>query len=285
MDTAKNQLGKIGTVLVLASVGVTLYWALTYSGPYRSLAELQLKWFGVYYPEITAIVIILGFVGIAGVIKLLFRGAEKPVPGAQTTATLAPTFASAAQGQWLFYIRYAFLLVPFGLGIWMYYNGTHAGALQQLSAVDFQDGNLKAHVLYADVRGHLKGPYLSKDHYRYIPMTSEENGSGPVQLVVGIDENQMQKYMRREPDGTFSVRGVADKGLEGDVKYAFEKNGISVADPVWIVHAGRDPKEDKMFGLIMIGIGFVFVALVWGKESYRQRKEIAPRPLQASPAR
>jgi hypothetical protein len=284
MNPAKNQTAKIGSVFALASVGVTLYWALTYSGPYRYLAELQLKWFGVYHPEITAIVIILGFVGIAGVIKLLFRGAERPVPGAPAIGAPALAASQWAQGRWLLYVRYAFFLVPFGLGTWMYYNGTHAGGLQQLNAVDFQDGNPKARILYADIRGHLKGPYLSKDHYRYIPMTSEENGTGPVQLVVGIDENQMQKYMRREPDGTFSVRGVADKGLEGDVKYAFEKNGIAVADPVWVVHAGRDPNEDKVFGLIMIGIGIVFVAVVWGKESYRKRKRIAaPPPTSPAP--
>jgi hypothetical protein len=263
MNPAKNQLGKIGTVFALASVGVTLYWTFTYSGPYRYLAELQLKWFRVYYPDITAIVIILGFLGIAGVLRLVFRGAERQVPDAPAAATLAPAVANAAQG-WLFYVRYAVLLVPFGLGSWMYYNGTHAGSLQQLNAIDFQNGNLQAHVLYAEVRGHLKGPYLKQENYRYIPMTSEENRTGPVQLVVGINENQMQKYMRREADGTFSVRGVADKGLEGDVKYAFEKNGVAVADPVWVVHAGRDPQEDKLVGLIAIGVGIVFAAVLWG---------------------
>jgi hypothetical protein len=163
----------------------------------------------------------------------------------------------------------------------MYYNGTHAGILQQLNAVDFQSGNLQARVLYTEVRGHLNGPYLSKDRYRYIPMASEENRTGPVQLVVGIDENQMHKYMHKEADGTFSVRGIADKGLEGDVKFAFEKNGIAVADPVWVVHAGRNPQEDKMFGLIAIGIGIAFGGLMFGLESYRKRKGATVRPLQA----
>ena len=279
MNPSKNPMGKIGAVYGLASVGLTLYWAFTYSGPYRYLAELQLKWFRVYYQELTAVVVILGFLGIAVAIKLVFRGAERPVPGALVmTAPMAVSNVPA--GPWMSYLRYAFLLVPFGLGGWMYYNGTHAGNLQQLNAVDFQSGNLKARVVYADVRGHLKGPYLSQGNYRYIPMVSEESRTGPIQLVVGIDANQMRKYMHQETDGTFSVRGVADKGLEGDVKYAFEKNGIAVADPVWVVHAGRDPYEDKKFGLIVIGIGIALAALVWGKESYHRRKRIAPRPLQ-----
>jgi hypothetical protein len=284
MNPAKNAIGKIGAAFGLASVGVTLYWTFTYSGPYRYLAELQLKWFGVYYQEITAIVIILGFLLIAAVIKLVFRGAERPVPGAPVVipSALAPAVTSTPQGLWVWYLRYAVLLVPFGFGGWLYYNGTHAGSLQQLNAIDFQSGKLQARILYADVRGHLKGPYLSKDNYRYMPMASEEHASGPIQLVVGIDANQMHKYMRREADGTFSVRGVADKGLEGDVKYAFEKNGIAVADPVWVVHAGRDPREDKMFGLIVSGIGIAFAALVLGLESHRKHKWTAAQPLRVN---
>lgn len=281
MNPAQKQTSKAGLALAMAMVGLTLYWAFTYSGPYRYLAELQLKWFRVYYPELTAMVVILGLLGVFLAIKLLFRGAERTVPGTPTASANISATNTASHERWLPYLRYAFLLVPFGMGGYMYYNGTHAGILQQLNAVDFQSGNLQARVLYTEVRGHLNGPYLSKDRYRYIPMASEENRTGPVQLVVGIDENQMQKYMRREADGTFSVRGVADKGLEGDVKFAFEKNGIAVADPVWVVHAGRNPQEDKMFGLIAIGIGIAFGGLMFGLESYRKRKGATVRPLQA----
>jgi hypothetical protein len=66
------------------------------------------------------------------------------------------------------------------------------------------------------------------------------------------------------------------------VKYAFEKNGIAVADPVWVVHAGRDPHEDKIFGLVVIGIGIAFTALLLGLESYRKRKRIAAQPLRVN---
>jgi len=281
MNPAQKQTSKAGLAFAMTMVGLTLYWAFTYSGPYRYLAELQLKWFRVYYPELTAMVVILGLLGVFLAIKLLFRGAERPVPGTPSASANTSATNTAAHERWLPYLRYAFLLVPFGMGGYMYYNGTHAGSLQQLNAIDFLSGNLQARVVYTEVRGHLSGPYLSKDRYRYIPMASEENTTGPVQLVVGIDESQMQKYMHREADGTFSVRGIADKGLEGDVKYAFEKNGIAVADPVWVVHAGRNPQEDKMFGLIAIGIGIAFVGLMFGLESYRKRKGATVRPLQA----
>ena len=86
MNPVKNQNNKAGLTLAAAMVALTLYWTFTYSGPYRYLAELQLKWFGVYYSEATAIVIILGLLGIALGIKFLFRGAERLVPGTPSAA-------------------------------------------------------------------------------------------------------------------------------------------------------------------------------------------------------
>ena len=284
MKPATYQMGKVATVFGLASVALTLYWAFTYSGPYRYLAELQLKWFGVYYQEITAIVIILGFLGIAAAIKLVFRGAERPVPGAPAAIAASPAAAATntPQGAWVQYLRYASLLVPFGLGAWAYYNGTHAGSLQQLDAVDFESGKLQAQLVYADVRGNVSGSYLSKDHYLYIPFASEKKNGAPVQLVVGVDEKQMRNYMHKEADGRFAVRGVVDKGLEGDVKYAFEKNGIAVAEPCWVIHTGREPSSDKTFGLAMIGLGIAFTAGIFGLESYRKKKRTVSRPLPAT---
>src|ERR1700686_1315192 len=277
MDSAKLQIGKVGSALGLASVGLTLYWTFTYSGPYRYLAELQLKWFGVYYRELTAIVVILGFLGIAMAIKLVFRGAERTVSGAPTRIATAPAVTNTPQGTWVWHLRYAFLLVPFGLGGWTYYNGTHAGNLQQLDAVDFESGKLQTQLVYADVRGHISGAYMSRDHYLYIPMASEESKGGPGRLLVGVDENQMRNYLHKEADGTFTLRGVVDKGLEGDLKYAFEKNGITVAETCWVVNTGRDPSSDKTFGMVMIGVGIACAVWILGLESYRKKKRTAAR--------
>jgi hypothetical protein len=103
-----------------------------------------------------------------------------------------------------------------------------------------------------------------------------------VKLVVGVDEKRMRDYMHRETDGRFTVRGVVDRGLAGDVKYAFEKNGITVAESCWFVHAGREPSSDRTFGVVMIGVGLAFAAGMFGLESYRKKKRNAGRPLPAT---
>ena len=278
-ETPKNS--RLAAVAVAAMVGITLYWTFTYSGPYRYLAELQLKWMGYYVPKLTAMLIILGFLAIAGVIKVILRGAERPVPGpANGPVAAVPVTNTAVPQPWLQYVRYAAPLIVVGIGGWMYFNGTQAGGLQQLTAIDFGSGKLQSRMVYADVRGHLSRTYLSKESYLYIPMYTEANGKAPVRLVVGVNERDANKRLHAEADGSVIVRGIADKGLEGDVKYAFEKNGMSVADTVWVVHAGRAPGDDRMAGTIMMAIGVALAGLFFAVDSYKKRKNAAMRPVQ-----
>jgi len=278
-ETPKNS--RLAAVAVAAMVGITLYWTFTYSGPYRYLAELQLKWMGYYVPKLTAMVIILGFLAIAGVIKVILRGAERPVPGpANGPVAAVPVTNTAVPQPWLQYVRYAAPLIVVGIGGWMYFNGTQAGGLQQLTAVDFGSGKPQSRMVYADVRGHLGRTYLSKENYLYIPMYTEANGKAPVRLVVGVNERDANKRLHAEADGSVIVRGIADKGLEGDVKYAFEKNGMTVADTVWVVHAGRAPGDDRMAGAIMMAIGVALAGLFFAVDSYKKRKNAAMRPVQ-----
>lgn len=288
----------VALVLGAAVLGITLYWMFTYSGPYRYLAELQLRWLESYSPELTAILtiagLLIGLLGIAVAIKFLFRGAERPVPGMSTAPITGPAIPGVAISEssiqlaqrWQQYCRkavmYAAPLAVFGVGAYSSYNGTHAGSLQQLNVVDFQSGKVQARAVYADVRGHLSEKDLVQDYYHHIPMMSTETVTGPVHLLVGINEHEIRKYLRREADGNFCVRGVADKGLEGDVKYAFEKNGIALADPVWVVHAGRDPSWDKQMGLVTMGAGIVLAGLVFGWQRYRKRKSAAAGTVQAA---
>jgi len=279
----KPQNAKWVALVILALVGISFYWMFTYTGPYRYFAELQIRWFGSHVPKITFTIVFSGLflvtATIAAIQAFLLKGAEMPIPGMPAATPVASAAANDARQLTLELVRYFALLlacfVTLGMGAYSYYNGAHAGSLRQLSAADFQSGKLQARLVYAEVRGHLNRPYLSKDNYLYLPMTSEENATGPVTLVVGINETDTRKYVHKEADGTYSVRGIADKRLEGDVKYAFEKNGTPMADTVWVVHAGRAPSDDKRVGLIMTGLGLALAAFLFALESYRKRKKAA----------
>jgi len=280
--------GKAGIALVFVSIGLPFYWMFTYSGPYRYLAELQIKWFGQYVPKLTLMVIMLLLLGIAAAIRLVFRGAERPVPqAAQGNTGVAPNGGTATANSATYdpirYARFAAPVIVLGLGGWTYLNGVRAGNLQPLTAADFEDGRVSSSVVYTEVRGHLDRQYMSKDHYFYIPMMEQWSMSGPVRVLVGVDENKAKTLLRPAGDGKYTVRGVADKSLEGDVKYAFEKNGIPVAGSCWVIHAGREPADDRTFGVVMMGVAAVLAALFAVLENYRKRKAVTRQAAQTLP--
>jgi len=298
----KPQNGQWIALAGLAILGVTFYWMFTYTGPYRYLAELQLKWIGSYSRNVTCLLVFSGLIfgslfGLLGLVvttRFLFHGAEGLVPAMPTApaATPDPTIPMLQMVErWrrniLYGALYGIPLVLFGIGAYTFYNGIREGNLQHLTAADFQSGKVKSHIVYADVRGHLSDQFIDKDFYLYFAMTSEEKTASPVPLLVGVGERETAKYLHQEADGTYTVRGVADKGLmglrqEGDVKYAFEKIGIPLADPVWVMRAGRNPSNDRMVGLsVMVGAAvFAGLGIAWLNQ--QKRKWAASQAAQAA---
>jgi len=271
-----------GMVLGVAATGVSLYWMFAYSGPYRYFAELQIKWFGSYIPKFTLLVTIVAVLGAATLIRIVMKTSEGPALGSPPIEAATGSAPTALVNGVLRYARYGILLLPFGLGGYAYYNGTQARDLQQLSAEDFQNGSLHARVVYADVRGRLSGQFMNRNHYLYIPMTASGKVDGPLHLLVGLNENELRTSFHREADGSVTIRGIVEKGLEGDVKYAFEKNGLTVGEPCWVMSAGREPSGDRKFGLVMIGVGIVFAGLMIGVDVYRKKRNLVAPPLQVT---
>jgi len=288
MIPANKPFSKAGLLYAVVMVGPALYWGFTYTGPYRYLAELQLKWLGVYYPELTGIVIAFGILCLLAVVKVFFRGAERQVPalaGATANATTslsADATASPAEQRWTRWLPYFVVPVLLALGANSYYKGMNAGSLRQLSAAEFSGQNEQPRVLYANVRGQLSLKYLSKDNYFYLPMTAEDNSAAPLRLVVGGNQQELQKAVHRDADGTVHVWGVVDKGLEGDVKYAFEKNGYHLSDTIWVLHAGRAPSDEKGLGLFMMGIGVLAAGVVFVAQKIRDLKRRRSNPAKAT---
>jgi hypothetical protein len=286
---------KLAVGVSVVGVGLALYWMFTYSGPYRYLAEWQQKWFGWYVPKLTVLVIVMGFVGIAAVVKVMFRGAEQPAPtlpqGSASTVSgigIALRPNSGAGNGWLVspYARLWFLVIPLVMGGYFYFNAAQAGELQQLSVQDFDGGQVKSRILYAEVRGRLSRKYMMKDTYMYIPMlepvvSGTPASSRPAHVLVGVDKAQTKKYLQVQADNTFVVRGMVEKGPEGDVRAAFEKNGISLAETCWVVHTGRDPKGDRKLGLILMAISGLLAAGLGSWLSQRSKKNAAAQPMQA----
>ena len=70
--------GWLALAIMIGTAVLAIYWDHTYSGPYRWLAELQLRWLGQYWKTMTfllAVMILLApFGALLGVYKLVTRG-------------------------------------------------------------------------------------------------------------------------------------------------------------------------------------------------------------------
>src|SRR5579864_539006 len=71
---------KTDIAVAVGMLGASFYWMFTYSGPYRYLAELQLKWFHQYVPKLTLLAIMAGLLALLALAKAVLRGAERPAP-------------------------------------------------------------------------------------------------------------------------------------------------------------------------------------------------------------
>jgi hypothetical protein len=272
-------------MVVLAAI--TCYWMFTYSGPYRYLAELQIKWLGAYNVAGTFMLVVLGwalpFAIVFGIVRLSLFGVPKDMAarwrevkhGAMHQdifAAMPPPWVRLRLG------RFVVLLTCLGIAAWFFYNGTTAGPLQHLDAADFQSGSVHGHVVFADVRGRINQNYLINEHDDvYIPMTSSTDPHATVHVLVTTTRSQMRKQIRSEGHGTYTVRGSANKWLPADIKYAFAKSGYNLAVSVWVVRAGHSPSSDRDMALISVALGIVLAAIFKYLEN-RARRRAAPSP-------
>lgn len=276
-----EKIGVKQSLLIAAVMGVSFYWMFTYSGPYRYLAELQIKWLGWYVPKVTLLLIVLGLFGIAALGKLILQGAERSAPVLpQPAGTAAAENGGlgkpmAVSAQW----RMWYLAIPIAMGGYFYFNATQAGELRQLQAEDFGGGRVTSRVVYADVRGQLSSEYMMDNNYMYVPMRQSADASEPVHLLVGVDKARIKEYVHRQADGSFVVRGIVQKDLGNDVKVAFEKNGMTLAPNCWVLHTGRDPKGDRNIALIIIGISVGAGVLAAGLAKYKSRRSFIAQPV------
>jgi hypothetical protein len=286
MDSAKLQISKPVISLMVVLAAITFYWMFTYSGPYRYLAELELKWLGSYSVAGTFLLVAFGWALLFGIVSLLLFGVRKDMAARFRSLTSKQVLMhqdiwAAMPPAWvrLRLARFVALLTCLGMGAWYFYSGATAGALQQLDAADFQSGKLHSRVVYADVRGRLSQKYLANDEDEiYIPMAGSAGPSAPIRVIVSTTRSQMRKQIRGQADGIYTVRGIADKWLPADIKYTFAKNGYTLADSVWVVRAGHSPSSDRQMALIALALGIVLAGIIKHLEN-RARRRVALSPV------
>src|SRR6266566_8783614 len=149
---AKNQgLTPIGWAGLIAMLALTFYFMFTYTGPFKWLAELQLKWIGSYSEKLTFIVtMFVVLIPLAIAWKFVLVAVKRLGPGSAATSSEmgAPVDATAAAkpkieagfGGFLVFLG----VIVLGIGAFMYYRGATAGELMRVSAKELEEGRKPA---------------------------------------------------------------------------------------------------------------------------------------------
>jgi hypothetical protein len=249
-----------------------------YSGPYRILAEFQLKQFGSYSSKLTMLAICIAFLLLGELSRMLLQGAERPVPGIPIPPSpSAPARATLSLARVAAHRRWILAGIPFAMGAYFFLTAMSAGSLRELRIRDVADGTLPARTVYAEVRGYADEASMAENNYLYVPMRETADAAVPVTVVVGVDQNKVETEFKPDGDGLVAVRGMLEPQLDSEIRYAFEKHGTPLANPCRVLRTNRTPASDEKMGAIFmlgsLGIG----GGLWVFRLFQQKLRV-PRP-------
>ena len=268
---------------MIGTVALAIYWDHTYSGPYRWLAELQLRWIGQYEKTITfllAVMILLApFGALFGVYRLVTRGRKGTAPTTPeqpASPTLPPQPPTPSSPRLDVFNRYfmpiciaLFGTVMLFLGVQKWHLARNAGEIIHAEARDFEAGNLPGP--WVKVTGQpLIEQVLTTDSSQssqkhYIPLVSSKWEAGaPVAVFVEVSESDDANALRTAAvDG---YHGMTQRnGLPGMVRVAFERAGLPPSKDYVMIDFDRSPSDERRIArdCMLFGSGALVLALGW----------------------
>jgi|GEM_PF-4990852 len=249
-----------------AALLYSLYCMLLFSGPYRWLAELQMRWFGSYYVSVTCVFTLLfGVVPLLVIIRVLTAANKLPHDSwAVLLATPRPGGGLAAR-----VTRARGWLMALGVGVMLcalsardLVVAARGKRLQQISAQALEAGD-EAGSTWLEVAGTLdwdRSLETEEDHKKltYIPIVSERwSPSSPLGALLVVADDELARLEAEPLSGTVDITGAP-----GLVRAGFENIGVDV-NRATVLQFGASPEEKATGSLFLLGLGLT-IALVGG---------------------
>ena len=253
-------------VMLLAigiSVGITFYWATTYSGLHRYFSQLQLRLFGSEHDMIS-----LGasYLGVAVPCILLAVYVYRAVDPRQVVPKNEPILLlghradvvakRVVPGAWAV-LPYLFIAV----GVFLFARAQLEGDRAVIEADELSLAT-SIETRWVEIQGgtmHLDAASVvvnSASTEFYFPVTC---ASASVAIFVEVDYQQLQS-LRQQNRPTDSIVGILQaNGLPGPVRESY-RQGANLAPQHWLLDYGASPDSEKKTGLIMSLLGLVVVA-------------------------
>jgi hypothetical protein len=244
----------LNVLILLIGLAGTPYFAWTYSGPYRWLAELQMWLLGSFQVVLTfALTFILLVVPAA---KVLRRWGPRPTAPAEEPVAVAGSDSSTrATGPFLIWVQVITAGAVFTFLAIRDHKPVQPGATPTRVSCAELEANGPPESGWLEVEGiPLLDARVEAQHnygeYVYVPLVSPSWSTGrPIAVVLRLDRNGP-----RQGDVTgYQGTRVAD-GMPGFVRSRYEDAGLNVAQAV-VLDFGRTPADGAALARIAIIVG------------------------------
>jgi hypothetical protein len=294
----RQKMTPIGIVLLVLGGGLTGYWAWTYTGIYRWLAELQLKMMHSYEVQITFILTLTIVLGPLFLISEVIRRSTAAPTGQSTGVADKPNESDTPPNRIMIALTAGGTVGLVGLGFvavggYQYRQGMTAGNIFHADVSAYETGQAPAR-LYVSVTGQSlrDATEILKDSDSatkyFMPLVSADWDPGkPIGLFLETSSPNMMAsnaLQRAQPDGNARSEvweGMIDTtGLPGLVRTHFENEHAIFAAGYRVLSVGETPQKqmDKARVLIYIGGGvFIFGMLMGCAVSWQNRKLAAAK--------
>ena len=261
------------TITIAFASAITGYGAWKYAGPYRWLAELQLKFFSAYEVKVTLLFSFLLAFAAIGLFLLPFSAIQTNIEGPNADQSLSKWrhwegslqhFFSSGSGRMI-----GLGIVLTGVGGYQFFTALNIGSLHDVDVAKLESGATNAPegrwwqasgmLLTEEAQGWKDKHTMSY----YIPLVSERWSDGaPVKLVVLAKGKAAEKI--NNAVGTFS--GLIDtSGIPGQVLEHWQSARAPVSTDTFLLELGDSPDKRMEFGkwFLGVGAGMLVLASLW----------------------
>jgi hypothetical protein len=261
--------------LLLLGVVVNAYGVVTASGLWWLIAAVQIAFWGVYFPEITFALVVLGTVGELALLAWALRAARL-WPRELFESPEAKQWWAEWSG-WAGLRLRRLLLLVLSLGCIVFggafaLTGWTAGERKAVKAADVEAGQRPQGWVEVEgvLRMEMRQEWTGDNPEVLVPVVSPDWQGGPVAVVLHAKNNAGLPAAvpgRAVELNVGRYEGmVAPLGVSGLQRSEFEKAGVHLADKAVLVDYKENPESLLNFGLVLLGVGAgggVLVAVLW----------------------
>lgn len=166
MTAPKKKFDLLVSMHIVAALGITFLLMLTYYGPFAWIAELQLRWFGVYYEKLTFILTFIPTLLLTTPKQvLLSMGKQTSDPAATGAPPAPPTRLAQMQSGIVVLVLLGFVIA----GIYKYLTLDSSAPFTNVSVEQLEAGQARPSTYL-----HVRGVALKNASIRFGKTDSEE---------------------------------------------------------------------------------------------------------------